>query len=287
LTITRAQRDAIYEMVLTHLAGIGDVWICVDRREFATAKRLGRAFAEDLRLLEDLGWAETTDRETVALTVPRDELTHTLARLHEDAAGSLGTYVSRPKDDARERVTYDAVSDEVEVGHGQSRVTFDAESLAFMAIMSGVLPEHVLHGDGRIQPASRADRAPNRGRPASRRPARRQVRGLLAGISQRKPDDRRSDRCRLHRRRGASQRLGGPDSICRSPTCVAGVRMPRRTACSRDAAPVYRPPLARRRHHTRDSYASAWFEPTYRLTTKAIVVEAAHPAKPAGQDAAA
>jgi len=99
LTITRAQRDAIYEVVLTHLTGIGDVWISVDRREFATAKRLGRAFAEDLRLLEDLGWAETIDHKTVALTAPSDEPGRTLARLHKDAAGSLGTYVSRPKDD--------------------------------------------------------------------------------------------------------------------------------------------------------------------------------------------
>ena len=100
LIITRAQRDAIYEVVVTHLTGIGDVWMSVDRREFATAERLGRAFAEDLRLLvEDLGWADTIDRETVALTVPPDELTRALARLHKDAAGSLGTYVSRPKDD--------------------------------------------------------------------------------------------------------------------------------------------------------------------------------------------
>jgi hypothetical protein len=99
LTITRAQRDAIYEMVISHLTAIGDVWLCIDRREFASAKRLGREFAEDLRLLEDLGWSETIDREAVALTVPPDELTRTLARLHRDAAGSLGSYVSRPKGD--------------------------------------------------------------------------------------------------------------------------------------------------------------------------------------------
>jgi hypothetical protein len=49
--------------------------------------------------MDDLGWADTIDRETVALTVPADELTRTLARLHKDAAGSLGTYVSRSKDD--------------------------------------------------------------------------------------------------------------------------------------------------------------------------------------------
>jgi hypothetical protein len=99
VTITRAQRDAIYEMVINHLTGIGDVWTCVDRREYANAKRLGQEFADDLRLLADLGWTETIDHETVALTAPPEELTRTLARLHKDAAGSLGTYVSRPKDE--------------------------------------------------------------------------------------------------------------------------------------------------------------------------------------------
>jgi hypothetical protein len=52
-----------------------------------------------LRLLDDLGWSETIDHETVTLTMPPDELTRTLARLHEDAAGALGVYVSRPKED--------------------------------------------------------------------------------------------------------------------------------------------------------------------------------------------
>jgi hypothetical protein len=173
----------------------------------------------------------------------------------------------------RERVTYDAVSDEVEVGHGQSRVAFDAESLAFMAIMSGVLPEHVLQtameeSSLRVERIARLIEAvqqavgPHDVRYADYLPVYRSASPTIADPIG----------APLHRRRGASQRLGGPDSICRSPTCVAGVRMPRRTASSRDAAPVYRPPLARRRHHTRDSYASAWFEPTYRLTTKAIVV---------------
>ncbi|MGH2947558.1 MAG: hypothetical protein ACRDPC_15115 [Solirubrobacteraceae bacterium] len=99
VTISRAQRDAIYVMVINHLTAIGDVWTCVDRREYAAAKRMGREFAEDLRLLDELGWAETIDRETVALTLPAEELTRTLARLHNDASGSLGTYVSRPKEE--------------------------------------------------------------------------------------------------------------------------------------------------------------------------------------------
>jgi hypothetical protein len=99
LTISRVQRNTIYEVVVNHLTAIGDVWICVDRREYADAKRLGREFAEDLRLLEDLGWAENIDCETVSLTQPLEELTSALARVHRDASGSRGTYVSRPKNE--------------------------------------------------------------------------------------------------------------------------------------------------------------------------------------------
>jgi hypothetical protein len=69
LTITCAQRDAIYEIVIPHLTAIGDVWLCV-KREFAEAKKMAHEFAEELRLLEDLGWSETIDRDTVTLTVP-------------------------------------------------------------------------------------------------------------------------------------------------------------------------------------------------------------------------
>ena len=99
VTITRAQRDAIYQMVITHLTAIGDVWLSVKRRDFAHAKEMGRKFAEDLRLLDDLGRPEAIERETVTLTMPPGELTRTLARLHKDAAGALGVYVSRPKED--------------------------------------------------------------------------------------------------------------------------------------------------------------------------------------------
>jgi hypothetical protein len=97
VTITRAQRDAIYAMVINHLTAIGDVWLSVKRRDFADAKEMGRKFSEDLRLLDDLGWPETIDHETVtltmppgALTMPPGELTRTLARLHKDAAGAIG-----------------------------------------------------------------------------------------------------------------------------------------------------------------------------------------------------
>jgi hypothetical protein len=99
VTITRVQRDAIYELVIARLTGVGDVWLSIERREFADAKKMGREFAEDLRLLEDLGWAETIDRDTVSLTQPPEELTSALARLHTEASTSVGAYVSRPKEE--------------------------------------------------------------------------------------------------------------------------------------------------------------------------------------------
>jgi hypothetical protein len=53
VTMSRAQRDAIYELVITRLTAIGDVWLSIKRRESPDSKRMGREFAEDLRLLED------------------------------------------------------------------------------------------------------------------------------------------------------------------------------------------------------------------------------------------
>jgi hypothetical protein len=99
LTISRKQRDAIYELVVDHLSAIGDVWIEFEKRDFVTAKRQAGEFVQGLRLLTDLGWDDTIDAEEVTFTVPRDELVTTLAWLHRNATGVLASYVARPKDD--------------------------------------------------------------------------------------------------------------------------------------------------------------------------------------------
>jgi hypothetical protein len=36
LTLTREQRDAIYEVALNHLTGIGDVWTAIEKRATTT-----------------------------------------------------------------------------------------------------------------------------------------------------------------------------------------------------------------------------------------------------------
>ena len=51
LTISREERDGLYELVVNHLSAIGDVWIELQRRNRATAKRQAQEFVEYLRRL--------------------------------------------------------------------------------------------------------------------------------------------------------------------------------------------------------------------------------------------
>lgn len=88
-TIDRERRDALYELVLDHLSGIGDFWIAIEEKDFAKAERLGIEFGEDFRLLEDIGWAPEHGGATVALTMPPHDLIELLRRLHGEAESVL------------------------------------------------------------------------------------------------------------------------------------------------------------------------------------------------------
>ncbi len=85
-TITRDQRDGLYELVRNHLGGIGDVWIALEENEdYATAERLGLEFGEDFRLLADIGWHPREEREAFELTMPPHDLMELLSRLQDEA----------------------------------------------------------------------------------------------------------------------------------------------------------------------------------------------------------
>lgn len=104
-TITKAQRDGIYELVCNHLYGIEDLWIALGRsRDYATAERLGIEFGEDFRLLGDIGWDPNDGREAFELTIPPHDLAETLKRLHNEAerllAESPTERQSRTEDEA-------------------------------------------------------------------------------------------------------------------------------------------------------------------------------------------
>ena len=90
-TISREQRDALYELVRNHLGGLGDVWIAMEAKgDYATAERLALEFSEDFRLLADLGWDREDSREAVELTMPPEDLMEALKRIRGEAEGWLG-----------------------------------------------------------------------------------------------------------------------------------------------------------------------------------------------------
>lgn len=91
ITINREQRDGLYELVRNHLGSVGDLFDALERdKDFAKAEQLGHEFTEDLRLLEDIGWAENEGRDSFELTMPAHDLMEVLQRLHGEAGLVLG-----------------------------------------------------------------------------------------------------------------------------------------------------------------------------------------------------
>jgi hypothetical protein len=89
ITIGAAQRDAIYDDVIHDLTGIGDIFICLENGDIDSANRLRRRFAADLRLLDDLGWSATDERETFTLTMKPRRLDRVLGQLAAIRAARL------------------------------------------------------------------------------------------------------------------------------------------------------------------------------------------------------
>jgi hypothetical protein len=89
-TIDREQREGLYELIRNHLGSIEDFFVALERtKDFAKAERLGLEFAEDFRLLQDIGWGEKDERETFELTMPAHDLMELLQRLHAEAVPVL------------------------------------------------------------------------------------------------------------------------------------------------------------------------------------------------------
>ena len=83
LTITAAQRDALYDQILDRLSGIGDIEVAIRAENYEIAERLGREYSDDLRLLlDDLGLG---DREhgPIELSAPAEVLRRVLPRLRQ------------------------------------------------------------------------------------------------------------------------------------------------------------------------------------------------------------
>ncbi len=85
ITITAEQRDALYDLIVGRLSGIGDVWLAARTGDFEAAQRLSLAYSDDLRLLaEDLGWGDGAG-EAIELRTPPDVLRRAVSRMRETA----------------------------------------------------------------------------------------------------------------------------------------------------------------------------------------------------------
>lgn len=85
LTITAAQRDALYDQILDRLSGIGDIEIAIEAEHYDDAERLGREYSDELRLLlDDLGIGDGDGNPVELITSP-DLLRRVLPRLRERA----------------------------------------------------------------------------------------------------------------------------------------------------------------------------------------------------------
>jgi GAF domain-containing protein len=103
-TIDCGQREGLYELVRNHLGGIEDFFVALERTEdFAKAEQLAVEFAEDFRLLQDIGWGRKDEREMFDLTMPGADLLELLGRLHGEAVEVLvesGSEAQSSREDA-------------------------------------------------------------------------------------------------------------------------------------------------------------------------------------------
>jgi hypothetical protein len=87
VTISHAQRDAVYDQILDRLSGIEDIWLAASTQRYETADRLGREYSDELRLiLDDLGWGDGPEVEAIELTTAPDVLRRVFGRLRDTAA---------------------------------------------------------------------------------------------------------------------------------------------------------------------------------------------------------
>lgn len=104
-SFNRQQRRAVYEMLRDRLSGLGDLYLALDRRDYATAERLAQEFGDDFRLLDDLGWRPRDDRQRFPLTMPEEDLLRVAKRLHQEAkAGFSGSEEARQQVDLDYRI---------------------------------------------------------------------------------------------------------------------------------------------------------------------------------------
>lgn len=101
-TITARQREPIYNQLRHHLTAIDDIRILAEG-DPQEAARLALQYADDFRLLEDLGWDREDPRDSIRLTMAPVDLRRALMRLQAEAEGKLASTTEEEREEREER----------------------------------------------------------------------------------------------------------------------------------------------------------------------------------------
>jgi hypothetical protein len=76
-----SQRDEVYQYLLVDVGAIADMTTLIRGGELHLARRLRVRFEEDMRLLDQIGWAPKGRKEVYAITLASDEIRSIFRRL--------------------------------------------------------------------------------------------------------------------------------------------------------------------------------------------------------------
>jgi hypothetical protein len=82
ITLSRRQRDALYEHLIIELVGSEDIAASLARGEIENARRLRDRFSAALLLLDALGWEPHDPREQFPLPISSGQLAVIMRPLH-------------------------------------------------------------------------------------------------------------------------------------------------------------------------------------------------------------
>jgi hypothetical protein len=90
MQITREERNALWDLLVSDLMSVGDLARVLSRGDEDAAQRLHQRHIQDVRLLDHIGWQRTHDQQTFDVPIEHDnELAHTIQRLGMSAAAAL------------------------------------------------------------------------------------------------------------------------------------------------------------------------------------------------------
>jgi hypothetical protein len=100
LVLDGNQRESLYNLVLTDLSGIGDVTLCLDAGRINEGRTLGRQFAQDVALLEQISWELDPELESYEVNLPDAEALAICRRFCQVATGVISDGMAQRADRA-------------------------------------------------------------------------------------------------------------------------------------------------------------------------------------------